>query len=1608
MMKFLRRAGISAVLLLTAACSDPGGGPQVADETDPQSLRAPRPTERTPEVADRFALLRTETDTDGDRPTLCMVFSEPLRPRTDYEPFVAIERSVALSVRGGRLCINGLNYGDEATLTLRKGLPSRSGAELEADEDVVLSFADRPPVVRFAGNGIILPRTGGDGLAVTTVNVDAVDVEVRRLNDRALVLKTITEGYAADEGRWRYAPYDEDPAQYGELVFEGQLITEGPVNKAVVTTLPTGKAIPELEPGAYHVTIRHAQEGPEVRSPARAVRWIIITDLALTAYRGNDGLDVTVRSLQTARPEEGATVRLISQANEVLGEAETGRDGRARFSSALMDGGGANTAKLITVQRGDDFAMLDLFRAPLDLSAHPVGGRRPTDIAQAYVYLDRGIYRPGETIYASALLRDAQGFAVDDRPGAIVLTRPNGLDQARRRFERLPDAGAMVDAIALPDAASRGVWRLSVELDGLGEVGGTTLNVEDFVPQRLALNLDAETSRPLSAGEERLIAVDLQFLYGAPGAGLTVEGTARIEEDPAPFEGYRGYAFGIEGEPFRQVMVDLPEVTTDGAGQASLPLSVGQRGADASMPLRVRTVVRAEEPGGRAISDDIRLPYRPQARYVGLKPTFEGSAEQQKPVVFQTVVLDQEGEPEQSTIDWRLRRRDYDYDWYRNESGAWRWRRSERIVTVAEGSTATGSGGEADITLPPLQWGDYELVASLDNEDRASATFWVGYGGRSADGTPAPDSVRVLGPDEGVAVGEDASVAISAPYPGIAEVAVATGSVLSLRHIEVPEEGAEISVPVTEDWGAGAYVLVTVYTDRDARTRPIPRRAVGAAYIPVDLGNRVLEASLTVPDLARPDTPLDVTLSVGNHPQGESLYATLALVDEGILLLTKHDSPDPVDAVFGKARLGVDLYDDYGRILDPNQGEMGALRSGGDAIGGAGLSAVPTKTVALFTGPVTLNTDGQANIPVALPDFNGSLRLMSVVWSETALGAASTPLVVRDPVPAEVILPRFLAPGDTAEATLTMDNVEGTSGTYTVNVTSLEGGEILDILEQPGAITLEQGEREDAPVTLQAIASGVTQVSLDVSGPSDFSVERSYPFEVRGAFLPQTEFERLILDPDESFVPGTDALARFVPGSGEILVSASASPIDPLTLSASLLSYPYLCTEQLVSSASPLLFKRDRTASETARLQKAVDTLLQRQGRNGAFGMWRVDDRNASPWLGAYAADFLSRAAEQELRVPREALDRAYDALAPVSQGEMRRAFGYDTRSASSPFSSDSVERLEQRAGAYALYVLARAGRVDRSRLRYVHDAQLENMESPLARAQIGAALATLGDSGRADSAFSAALEARGFRNDGDWYQTTLRDEAGIAALLGEAGRNNAGAALLQDISARIPEPDRLGTQEKAFIIRAIDVLTERERKPLLRYGSDQFTSAVLTSADDLSRPFVNTGKGALYVSVRTSGTPIAPPPAVSSDLILRKDLFGMDGEPVDTNVVARGDRMIIRLEATPQRRARAQYIIEDLLPAGLEIETVLRTADGARNGPYAFLGELSEADIAEARDDRFVASDILRDTQTRRYAYVVRAVTPGDFVFPGAVAEDMYRADVFARTESGRLLIKP
>ncbi|MCK5748746.1 MAG: hypothetical protein KAH44_21200, partial [Oricola sp.] len=791
------------------------------------------------------------------------------------------------------------------------------------------------------------------------------------------------------------------------------------------------------------------------------------------------------------------------------------------------------------------------------------------------------------------------------------------------------------------------------------------------------------------------------------------------------------------------------------------------------------------------------------------------------------------------------------------------------------------------------------------------------------------------------------------------------------------------------------------------------------SYVPFDMSARKLEVAIEDPEVFRPRQRLDLPVTISGAAPGSTVMMTVAAVDEGILRLTKFQSPDPVDYYYGKKRLGVDIRDDYGRSLDANLGAP--ARFGGDQLGGEGLTVVPTKSVALYSGPVTVGAGGKTTVPIEVLDFNGELRLMAVAWSKDKLGSDSEALTVRDPVPAELALPRFLAPGDTATATLLIDNVDGEAGDYKVSLAG-EGPVGVSTTE---TFTLAKGEKQTKAFSFETGEVGVGAVALSVEGPGGFSVSRSYPIQSRTPYFPVTEVRTAALDPGETFQLTKAVTEPYLEGSADVTVAFSRlDGIEPGPLLDALYRYPYGCTEQLTSSAMPLLFV-DVLGGEVGkgperavrpRVQKAVNELLNRQSPDGAFGLWRVGDAYGTPWLGAYVTDFLYRAKAEGYAVPQEALERAYASLADIARVDRWYLASYQTTVPEFQGNNDTREFLRRRSAAYALYVLARAGQADLSDLRYFHDALLEETPSPLARAHIAAALAMMGDKARAHSAFEKAMQAVGWQNTGDYYQTALRDVAGLVALAVEAGETDKTEALVEQLKTYMKDPTSMHTQEKAFTLLAAQALLRTADAVELTVNGQSlsdlppapsFTPAEAEIDDGVA--YRNDGEGQIFRSLTVTGSPTSAPPATQQGFTLTKRIATRDGRPADLSSVRQNDRLVVVISgaATDQRLHPA--VIADLLPAGLEIETILNPDDaGGRgnNGPYKWAGELSYPKVAEARDDRFVAAVDVNGRNRFTLAYVVRAVTPGEFVMPGAVIEDMYRPGEFARTETARLSV--
>jgi len=1544
-------------------------------------------------------LRRVRTEPEADPARACLGFTGRLSPAPDWQPgdWVKAEPplpGLAVTREGQELCIAGLPWGGTTRLVLRAGLPGAGGANLRADTPVAVAMPDRAPRIGFDATRFILPRGQVARIGLSTVNIRQLRLRLVRITERNL--QPFSQAFSPTEAIESYAT-DGVTDRWGRTVWEGGAAVPGfRENAPLRFALPLPEEVRKAGPGRYVLLAAEDTGGPADSSAGRETATglqIVSTDLGLTAWRGTGGLAAQLRGLGDAKPRAGAKVALVARNNDILAETETDADGIVRFDAPLLRGEGPVAPVALHAALGDDLVALQLDAAAFDLSDRGAEGLPQPGPLDAFLWLERGIYRPGETVHVTALLRDAAGQP-RDLPLRLRLIRPNGQVAAEAVPERGPDA-AISWPVALSNGAAAGAWRVEARIEpDQPPVGMAEFRVDAFVPERLAVTLGPAPG-PLVPGTPLPVPVEARFLYGAPASGLEGQVEGQLGIDPAPFapdaaDGTRrrspweSWRFGLSEEPLEGGVIPGAELVTDDQGHGVARIDLPSV-PDTSRPLRAALTLALSDPNGRPNRATLDLPVRGANPFLAIRPAFaNGSVDANAEAAFDIALVSPDGAALSGPVQVKLLRERPDWRIV-TRGGVARYQTVWRDEVVDTATLATAPDRPARFARS-LPFGRYRIEAVQPGGLAIAAlrfrSGWVG-----SDSAEVPDKVDVSADRPAYAAGGRARIRINPPFAGRASVAVLTDRLLSVREAEIPEGGAELEVPVEAGWGAGAYVAVTVFRPGEAAEGQ-PRRALGLAWLALDPAPRRLDIAIEAPDLLRPRQRVEIPVRTGNA--AAPVHLTLAAVDEGVLRLTDFRTPDPVGHFLGRRRLGTDIRDDYGRLIPVPEGEAAALRQGGDADSGNAVQP-PQRVVSLFSGIVAAGTDGVARVPLDLPDFAGELRLMAVAWSGERIGAGSRDVTIRDPVVAEALLPRFLAPGDTARMPVLLHNLELPAGEVAAEI-RVEGPLALD---GPGrlAATLATGARAQPFATLRATGAGEGVVRLAITGPGGFRAERESRIAIRSSR------PRLSEVTVSDLAPGAEAriapdLARFVAGTARVEASWG-QPVryDPLALARRALDFPLFCAEQsatrvLALAAAPGLFP---VAEEReARLASAIASLLDKQRWDGAFSLWGANGE-ADPWISAYAAEALLRARAAGATVPQAALDSALAGLARDAED----------------VAPDKPEEFADQA--YRLHVLALAGRPLPGATRRLSE-QLDRLPTPIARAQLGAALARIGQQGRAEAAFTAALAETGRKPWFHDYGTATRDALAVTLLLRESGLLPAPlrASLARLPGARELSPDGSSTQEQAWAVLLASALGRDGSPARIVLDGKALPPApvvgtALTAGAALAR---NAGDRAVIQSVAVGGLPVQPLAAARSGMRISRRFLASDGSDLNLDTLRQNRSFILLIEARAETGESHRALIQQGLPAGWEID---RRLPAGASPALPFLGELSEPASVAALDDRFaVAADLSPQDAVARFAVVLRAVTPGSFELPGAQVEDMYRPAVFARQNSGRVSVLP
>lgn len=1624
---------LALVLSLLSACDSSTPEQPAATSAPPESQQAkPRPEVDLPTLAKRYAGREltvvdvSEVQLDGAS-ALSVSFGVPLDPEQKFADKLHLVDSKNGKVDGAwelsdnlmELRLRHLEPRRKLVLTVDAGLRAVNDATLAEDFISQLETRDLEASIGFASRGSLLPTRLAEGLPVITLNVNKVNVEFFRIKPQALPAFLSQWGRGTSLGTWEA----RELLPMADLVYGGRFDLNPARNTRETLLLPIAGLQPFKQPGVYLAVMR----GAGTYTYSQPATLFTLSDIGLSAHRYQDRLDVFTQALEGGKALDSVELELLDGSGRVLATGKTDGAGHAELPLAPK-------AEVLLARQGEQTSLLRLNAAALDLAEFDIAGPQAHPL-QFFVFGPRDLYRPGETVLLNALLRDADGRAVKTQPVSVEVRRPD--EQVSRKFVWEADASGLYRyQLQLAGEAPTGRWQLLFDL-GDGKPQLYEFLVEDFLPERLALELKGSDT-PFAPADNAQFSVNGRYLYGAPAAGNRLSGQLYVRPLREAVAALPGYQFGSVTEEELSQDIELDETVLDADGETTL--DIPSKWADAKSPLKLILQASLQESGGRPITRRIVQPVWPAERLPGLRGLFEGEEIDADGLAeFELLVADPAGNKlAADSLKVRLIRERRDYYWNYSENDGWSYHYNEKYLNLSEETLSVQAGGTAKVSFP-VEWGPYRVeVEDPQTGIVSSLRFWAGYRWQdnTEGGAVRPDQVKLALDKPAYVDGDTAKVTVTPPSAGKGYLLVeSSNGPLWWQEIEVPAEGKSFDIPIAKDWARhDLYVSALIIRPGERKANVTPKRAVGLLHLPLERAPRKLALTLTAPEKMRPKQPLTVKVQAKNADGSvpKQVHVLVAAVDVGILNITEYPTPDPYSSLFGRKAYGVDQLDIYGQLIEAGQGRLASLAFGGDAALAKGGKRPDTSItiVALQSQPLNLNEQGEGEVSLDIPEFNGELRLMAQAWTDERYGMAEGKTVVAAPLIAELSAPRFLAGGD--ETTLALDLSNLTDKTQQLDVQLSAAGQ-LDLAQSAGGqvapVQLSKGQRITLRIPVRSLGGygqgrfKVTVQGLDLPGENLPPFTREWTLGIRPAYPALLKHFRAVLKGETWSLPD-GALDAYEPASREGLLALSSRP--PLNLGEqirALKAYPYGCLEQTTSGLYPSLYadaaslKRlgligEPDEQRRKSIELGIERLLGMQRYNGSFGLWGADG-DEEYWLTAYVTDFLLRAREQGFAVPPEALKKASERLLRYLQERSLIEVSY----------SENADHTRFAVQAYAGYVLARSQQAPLGALRTLFERRADAL-SGLPLVQLAVALKQMGDQPRADDALAAGLVRA--RKADDWladYGSPLRDQALILALLEENdlaanSREERLFALADELAAN----QYLSTQERnSLYLAGRGLLSKPERDWTAELSTAGVVRELSTAqpalkleGSGLAAPLTlrNGGSEPLYQQLTLSGYPLAAPAAGGENLSIRREYLGMDGKPLDLAALESGELVLVHLAVEAKQRVPDALVV-DLLPAGLELEnqnlaqSAASLAD-ASSAVKEWQQSMQNANLKhqEFRDDRYVAALDVGEYGTTHLLYLARAVTPGRYRVPPPQVESMYRPNWQALGETPATLV--
>lgn len=1257
------------------------------------------------------------------------------------------------------------------------------------------------------------------------------------------------------------------------------------------------------------------------------------------------------------------------------------------------------------------------------VSRFDVGGKDIQKGLKGFIYGERGVWRPGDTLHISFMLEDREKRIPDKHPVALEIYNPRGQFYTKM-ISTQGTNGFYTFAVPTQADDPTGLWNAYVK------VGGTafhkSLRIETIKPNRLKITLALPTI--LQASSKDVYApLTSSWLTGATASRLKAKVEMSLSKVNTQFKNYGQYLFNNPATDFTTVRADVFNGVLDAEGRAGvniqLPVATGAPGM-----LNATFTTRVFEPGGDASIYSQTVPFSPFTSYVGINLNQPKGKyiETDKDHVFDIVTVNDQGQPvNRSNLEYKIYRISWSWWWENGEESFGTYINNSSITPVASGNLQT-TGGKASfkfrINYP--DWGRY-LVYVKDRESGHATggtvyIDWPDWRGRSNKTDPSGIKMLAFSLDkDSYEIGETATAIIPAAAGGRALVSLENGStVLQQQWLEVSDQGdTKLTFKITPEMAPNVYLHISLLQPHAQTVNDLPIRMYGIAPVFVTNRQTILQPQIKMPEVLRPETDFNVTVS---EKSGKPMTYTLAIVDDGLLDLTNFKTPDPWNEFYAREALGIRTWDMYDDVLGASGGRYSSLFStGGDAsLKPADAKANRFKPVVKFIGPFYLAKGKQQTHTLKLPMYVGSVRAMVVAGQDGAYGNAEKTAFVRTPLMLLSTLPRVLSTQEEITVPVNVFAMENQVKNVTVSLEASGAGVQITGNRQQ-SLTFDQPGDQLAYFTLKTGSkTGKATIHLTASGNGQQTKE-TIEIEVRNpnpvVTLRNSQWIEAGQEAELSYT-----LAGSSSANNQVQLEVSRIPsVDISRRFDFLYNYQHHCTEQLTSKALPLLFVSqfkavDEQEAEKIKtnVQEAIRQIYARQLPNGGFVYW-PGNAVADEWITSYTGMFLTLAQEKGYAVHPNVLNK---------WKRFQRAAAQNWRMPQEASNWQIWQSELQQA--FRLYTLALAGAPEYGAMNRMKEQPGLSIQ---AKWRLAAAYALTGKMKPAgELVYNAETTVIPYSSMNLIYGSSDRDEAMILETLILMKRDRDALQQAKKVSQNLAQENWFSTQSTAFALMAMGRLAEQlsgtldftwswngKQQPAVKSAKAVFEKEIATSPKSGTVSVKNQGKGALSVDLITRTQLLNDTlPAIADNIRLDVKYTDMAGSPISVEDIRQGTDFMsaVTLSNISGTSDYSNLALTHIIPSGWEIynERMIVPEASSSNSNEANTPE-SSADkytYKDIRDDRVLTYFDLRRGESKTFAVRLQATYAGNFILPAIQCEAMYDAAVQARTKAGRTTV--